>query len=747
MSTTWLSRLTSSHGHRPRLYFTIQGIPHVFQEDSVDVPTALESSLRPRTKLVTSIKQSPRKLPMATRLVEGGTLMLELMDDDEGTLKALFTPRRYRSTYVETTCNIGDTSVDVKATTQFAVGSYAYIGVETMRIDGVTASAFSSVARAQFNSREQKHLGALENGADVFTSPPSWKGRRVYLTSYFKNDDGSTTSDLSRSEGVFVIEKAPKHVGDGKWVIQCSDLSDEFYRRPIGAGLREMQLDMPRVLAFDGANHTLDVGDAAVDQFVVGVQRTQVLMRDEIDQSMCFDLLDVDGSVLEMSVAQHVSVESLNGPHPIKSVRHIAILKDMPAQIALQVLISKLGNQAVDSFDQLPGGARTIEYGPSWRMGAGISQDEVDTAAFLRVGSQSGAFSFVVDGETTVADFLFDFCLHCNCVAYVTREGQLSVRAIASEANDATVDVDHDMLLPRAKLSTEYDEDVIKTRVSFECNYDPITTEFAGVVNFIDGKLMDRYPGEGETLRLSSKTIVVAGYPTGKRSTAYGLQSLSRPTMTLEALEGIMRPIMVSQGRGRAFVSSEWHLDVMQLELGDLANLTVAAPDLEGADVGEGVGGHLARLVEIGPEWDGPFAVATFELLDKPYVIAPACPIESAAGEVLTLSTGSLEAYEPATPGQMFADGSAVQVYDASTGTIDDRTVVSHTDTTVTLNAAPSFVIATPTQTTADMLRAAPQDDADAELTNDDGFDGLDFLYQMPDDENASTVVEVTRWR
>jgi hypothetical protein len=749
MSSTWLTRLTNSHGHRPRLYFTIQGIPDVFQEDRVDVPDVLEDDARPRRKLVTKITQSPTNLDMARRLVVGGTLTLELMDDDAETLLSLFTPRRYRSTFVRADCDLGDTAIAVKSTVAFAADGHAYIGAETVKINTLDPNDFTSVDRAQFGSIEQRHFGTTVDGADVFTSPPSWKGRRVYLTSYFKNDDGTTTADLAREEGVFVIEKAPKHVGDGKWEIQCSELSDEFYKRKIGSGLREVQLEVPTQITSDAPNVLdLEVGNAAASQFVVGDQATQVLLRDDADQALCFYLTDDGSSSIEMSMdpQQATNYDGVGGGagilwgpfHPIKSARHVAILTDSGASIALMVLTSRTGDQTNGAFDRLPGLERAELNGDSWRMGAGILETEIDTGAFIALGDGGGAlWSYVIDGEATVADFLFEFCLHYNCVAYVTRAGKLSVRAIASSTNDATVTVGESMMLGTARVSTEYDEDVIKPRVSINCNYDPITSEFAGTINLLDGKLSDRYPGEGDSLLLSSKTIVVEGYPLGKLRTAAGFQAITRPPMTLTALQSLLRPIMVTQGRGRAFVSSRYLLDVMQVELGDLINLSAPTPNFEGGYVDQ-----LARVVGLGPFWDEACAEATFELLDKPYVIAPAGVCVSAAAEVITLETGTIEADDPATPGRMFADDSAVILFDVSTGTIEDHVVASHTDTTVSLVSAPGFVVAA-----GDLLLPGRQGDADSSLVNDDGFDALDFIYQIPNDENDPDVVEVTRWR
>src|SRR5574337_602391 len=116
MSSTWATRLANDDGHDLRLYFTIQGIANVFQEDSTDVPTTLEASTRPRTKLVQSIEQSETRLNLATRRIEGGSLTIRLTDDDSGTLAALFAPRSYRKGYCTANHSKAVTTLTVKST-------------------------------------------------------------------------------------------------------------------------------------------------------------------------------------------------------------------------------------------------------------------------------------------------------------------------------------------------------------------------------------------------------------------------------------------------------------------------------------------------------------------------------------------------------------------------------------------------------------------------------------------------------
>jgi hypothetical protein len=90
----------------------------------------------------------------------------------------------------------------------------------------------------------------------------------------------------------------------------------------------------------------------------------------------------------------------------------------------------------------------------------------------------------------------------------------------------------------------------------------------------------------------------------------------------------------------------------------------------------------------------------------------------------------------------MFADGWDVEIFDISAAASVVRSVVAHTATTVTLSAAPGFVI----EAGVDFMRIAEQDAA-ISARSTDGYVGTDFVFQMPDDENDGTAAPVTRWR
>lgn len=742
MSTTWAERLEDGSGRDIRLYFTIQGIPHVFQTDVTDVPSTLETSTRPRAKVIKKggIQQSPSVMNIAARRVEGGTLTIELVDDDDGTLVELFTPRRYRASFISANESAGDTTLSISAaSTTIADADFIYVDAETIKVNSVGASSITC-SRGQFGSVATPHYSNTDSGASVFTSPPAWEGRRVYLKSYFLNDDGSTSSALSRAEGTFRIEKAPSQTETGAWVIQCSELSDEFYQKKIGRGLRAVTIDSVLTTAGSTDNtRDLFIGEEAIQQFALGSSTfAQVICKNDGEAASCWNVVDVDtpGETITMG-SQMVANTPAHWGGTV-NVQHVAILDDNWASIMLKVLLSKLGDTANGSFDQLPGTERTSFASGFFQFGAGILEDEVDVLGF-QIAGQAKNGRFVIDGERAVADAMFEFALATNSIPYTTRAGLLSARPLSSSSNATVMTVTESMFMEGSKGAVEYDEDVICPRVDLLCNYDVLTGKYAARFNTFDTELAARYPGKEKTLEIQSKSLCVDGYPFGASRVGSGVQEVvptSASRMTAGGVETFLRQVQVSNGRGRAYLRGRWHMDLLALELGDLVQLQVNAVNLEGATSIN----QLARVVELGPDWNSGAVEASFELVDEVFVVAPACTIASAALAVLTLTLNTPEAAEPLTPGQMFADGAAVQIWDISAGSFVQRTVLSHTDTTITLSSAPGFAI----EADVDLLRVDDQSLA-ADDENDDGFSAMNFIYQMPANENAADFV--TRWR
>ena len=729
-----------------KMFIVIQGISDVFQEDAVDVPDAVVNvagfgtgASRSRRKLIAKVEQSEKKLDLAKRRMIGGSLTVTLIES--GTvLSSLFSPRSRRSAFLNADETAATTTINCSSTTPFASSGSVFIGGETITYATKTGGGtptLNTATRGAFGSEAQPHFGDATQGAGVFMTPPNWMGRRVKLVGYFANDDGTTTTALAQVLGTFRLEEAPAYLGDGKWELRCSDLSDEFAKRKLGSGLRDIEAEY----LIDSGAFLYEVG-ADIDQFVIGGITTHLLATHG-DKATALPIVAVSGTEVEIDI--DISVNLIT-PYTLVgdgTIRHIAVLRDAaPGYLLVYALVSRLGNSANGSYDILPGNARDAFGYDGWRFGAGILAAEVDTASIIALGDLGIDWSFVIDDEIDLEAFLFDFCLATNTVWFVTAEGQLSVKRLNEYAAASMLTVDDDVIIGEPQV--DYDEASIFPRVTLKCNYDPVDREFKATINLIDNELADRYPNNHDRLEIESRSLIVVD--AASRPLVSPLR-LVRPGLPFAAVEGMLRSVQQANGLGRCIVSLRTHLDALVLDLGDLVTLTVDVPDLEGA---ASITARICRVLSLGPDYDQGFVEMTLEVIDALFVIAPAAVIASIAGSTLTLAIGGVELAtgRSTTPGRQFAANWQAVVRDVSGGTSEGVGILSSiTDTTVTVGSLPGgFTIAA-----GDVLTIDTQSVNDGITdANADGYGVDDFTYQMPNDENDvdTSIGEFeTRWR
>ncbi len=751
MSSTFTGRLTGDEGRKLVRYVTIQGLPHLFTTGQAAPPAAVQSDIATRIvmRTVCSIKRAKKKIdPEKLRMV-GGSLEVILNDDAAGTLTALFAHRSRRSSFLITDVDTATASLDVDDSSPFPNNATIYVGGESVVVDTTPdPTVIDLFGRGAWGSEAQPHFGDAENGAGVFLTPPSWKGRRVTLRGYFLNDDGGSTADLAQTLDTFRLEAAPEFIGNGQWKLTCSHLSDEFAVRKIGTGLKEVT-PTHGLVRFD-----LTLTDAAayievesVEQFVVGDFTTYVRAEFDDGSVRIWPLLSVDDALLRIYIDFGGNLVEGSPGHvnmTIKSVRHIALLLDTDiGRNAAMVLTSRLGTAANGALDELPGFKRTTFGGDEWRFGAGILAAEVDVDAFRDVGAGAPIpWSYVIDEEMPLADFLFDFCLATGSFWYVTAAGLLSVKRLAEERVDAVMNVDNGMVIGKASVS--YAEEGIYPRVLLTCNYDAAARDFEGDVTLLDPELADRYPTDDSRLEIETRGIVTMGI--NRRIPGGGAAgTLKRPPALLGDVELLLRRIQAASGRGPAFVSFRGRLPTLQLDLGDIVLLSLDhEPDLEGNAT---ITNRTARVIEYGPDDEKGSVTLVLAILDTLFHVAPASVIAStsngvgAAALTLDLQTTGPEV-SSVTPGRMFGDGWVVRIFDISAGVFFDRQIFTHTDTSLTLTVAVGFVV----EAGVDFVSLQPQDaNHGVTIESDNGFIPDEFLYTM--ERDLQDADPVTRWR
>lgn len=763
MSATFASRLTGSDGRDLRMAIVIQGVPYVFQQGLTSLPDAVvalagygDGSGHTRLPIVGKVEQAAKDLDLQQRRMIGGSLTVELQDDDAGTLLGLFSPRKRRVAFVvvNATTPPTDSLLKVSSAAGIVVGSTIYVGGESFVVVGKDTvpnpdEVEVSPGGAAFGSEGQLHFGTTDQGASVFTSPPSWTGRRVKLIGYFEKEDGTTTADLAMVLDTFRLEEAPKFTGEEGWQLQCSHLSDEFAKRKLGTGLRDVQAG-----DYDDGALTFTIFGGA-DRFVVGGVPTWVRIRGQSASS----IVTVDASIGAVMVTQGrdtamitelVSVASLvitvrgqnlvEGGIPVlrpTDLRHIAILDGVPAGTAiLYALLSRLGAGANHAtYDKLPGKTRTGVADNGWSFGAGIRGVEVDTAAFEAIGNEAVQWSFVIDDEFDVEEVLRDFCVATGSFWLVDRDGLLTVKRLSEERLASSLTINDDVII--GEPTVEFVEQDIAPRVRLTCNWDTVSEKFLAVVNMVDSELADRYPDHHERLELESRGLVVGVGPAPGTHT--------RPSITVGQAEVMLRTLQKQGDRGRILVSCSCHLDAILLDLGDVVTVTVDVPDLEGILIT----GRTGRVLSVGTKTDEGIVDVTFELFEPLLAIAPAAVITGTSGGLAkVVLEASLDG--SATPARMFAAGWFAEQRNSAGVYVDDFTILSIvSDTVVELDHNPVL-------TAGDFLCSIEQANADnSAAVNTDGLGLRDFTYQMPSSEadviagstSSGIANEVTRWR
>ena len=732
MSTTFAGRLTGSDGRDLRLYLTIDGIADVLQEGAIDVPYTFETSTRPRRRLVQTIEQGQAELDLEQRRMVGGSLRVVLVDDFDSTLAALFASRTRRATYVTGTTTAAATTINVSSTTGLPTSGTIYIGGETITYTSTTATSFTGCTRGAFGSTASRHYGGTDQGAGVFTTPPRWVGRRVRLYGYFINDDGTTTTSLRRQLDTFRLEEAPVYIGQGRWELRCSHLSDEVAQRKLGTGLRKIKARPDEAVDDVGTDYVVWTTEGQTGLFrptVSGRYPTYVAVTfqdaDGIAVLRWREANDATASVTQVKTEAEGDLGSIRrvrrGSVP-DELQHWVILRGGDAGSLLLIgLTSVLGDGANGFFDLLPGTDRDTGIGgEELRFGAGVPTAEVDESAILLTGSGVVGWTYLINESISVADFLRDFCLSAEAVWRISRTGQITVQKLSEGTATPTLTVDDDLVI--GEPTVELAEDVIYPRARIRCGYDPLEGDFVDSVAVVDVEMAARYPERGDELELETRALCLS-----RTNVARGIVSYAQ-------LETLVRRAMVDDGRGRLYVSARCLLPALELQLGDVVALDLDLPDYEGATLT----GRQARVVALKPDYDGGVVDVRLQVLETLRLISAGAVIASVAGTTITLLTPSLTSYSSSAPGFDFAVGDTIEIVDVSTGTTQTRVVQSVTTTTIVVTVAPTLT------TPGNYIRNAPSTtNAGSTNVNTYGESWDDFIYQQP----ATGIGLVTRWR
>lgn len=735
MSTTFAGRLAMGEHRDMKLAVVIQGIPYAFTEDPDTVAAGITD--RTNVKVLEKIEVGETRLNMWARREVGGSLTITLMDDADQTLRNIFRPRSRRSTWLAQNLEVGEYTMLVGSVT--GLTSPLYVDGETFSWSSTFGTQILlDLTRGLYGTEQRFHAGGTTNGASVYQYPPSWVGRRVSLLGYFS----STAADVL---GTWRVESAPRYLGNDRWEISCGSVADEIAKLKVGVGIAPAEFDPPYrdpngdlAFALSQASMRYAFPNSSIASYWVRVESpgglrflAQVGL---VAGGTVTVIKDTIGGYYGHKVDKEVEAQ----PGDLWTLTPVFILTGYAvAVMLLQILTSRLGDSTNGSYDNLPGSQRTEWGGPELRAGAGMLSTDIDTDSITDHAQYGIPWTYIIDGEQSLGDVLADFCLATNTVWYIDVSGRLAFRSVATTSNEAGTTIDDDVLIEEPTV--EWLEDETYPRLTVRCNYSPVTGDYETTLNVVDVELQERSRGREESVEIESRSIRITEH--GQPDTV--ARGFALPGIERDAVRDMLRRIQTGNGRGRLMVHTRCTGQLWATSaIGQRVTIGVSsAPDFAGGNTSSLSGIVVGRK----PNYDDGTVDLEIEAQDKLYVIAPCMAVTAISvgpPYVLTLS-GTLTGTGDMDDGvNQFAVGDTVYVWDMSGNTFASRTVTASAWTSVTLSSAPGFAVAV-----GDLVFHPIQTGATSTYTNAAGYTRIDFLYQMPDNENGSGVDFVTRWR
>jgi hypothetical protein len=757
---SFLSSMSQDNSHiRLKLAVRIEGAPFVFVEEVITGATFGDPS-NTYTQLAVidldGVSEGETSIDLEKRAEKAATLDVTLIDDDARTLRGLFAHNARRATTANGTYTTIDAFITVASGAAFSSGGVFYVGSETVKIGTRSGNNFSGCTRGAFGSTAI----AFSTGDSIYSTMPSWQGRRAYLYGYIATAAGVEEEFLLST---WLVDVSPEPTGDLEWRLRLSGVARDVYDRPLYVGIKTVKV-----------GNTIDVtvsGGVAVRQFSTETNGTAslwlgttflpvyVIMTGQVydstldeyyDGAGIYRLYDVDTLNDYFTVGALPEFDSRLVIIP-QTVRMLCALGGSTSSLIPYLLMSSVGTGT--GFDQLPGHASTSFDEVPWRLGAALTANEVDTASFALV--QPSPFFLAIDKEMTVEDLLSEYCLRTSTFTRFNRSGQLTILPMAVRPTTVT-SLTADIIDPETTPSVEHDESALTPLLTVKTTYDPLDGEFKAIFNFADADLLKRYPRNPRRreieLRMSAIDVASAVAANGRALTAWRNPVTVDPG---EFADNIAREVQRGDGGvGRVFVNLAVNFGGLSIELGDavslpatLPNAFSGLPDFEGGTLA----GRTFRVVGRRPDWRRGIVRLRLQLIDAALVVVPGAVIASVAGAVVTLATTGPEA--TAAPELDFWVGAGVKIYDISGMAAGSPTVRSYHGITaiqsapprLTLSGAFAFVV----QNGVDYLVLDPYGSADG--VSSTGYSLIDMATMVgPSGEAASPsppTPSKPRWR
>lgn len=582
-------------------------------------------------------------------------------------------------------------------TNRYANGATVYVDQETITLGTHTGGGtYTGCTRGAHGSQARAH----SKGAIVSSVPRYWYGRRAVVTAVNMQ---TGTSEAQRG-GILIA--SPDWDGFGEFSLSFGDMQTQL-NRSICSGWQSERAVSAAVVDDDtsGARSiTFEVGDArqfsTVADGYVEVRYPDGLIvfkldKDNVDagaNTVEVDLFDlVVGVDRRSGLLSHLGAAETEGIDV--ELRQVEWLEDMPANIALMLMLSDLGDNANSptyGYDTLPGISPALTSGTDdlvqRRMGAAIPESWVDVESFQRVRDSGQPMRLYLNEQTSLLDLLVnEIAPRLGGAITSTRDGKIGFKRFgaATPTPEAAIEslVEIDCV---GEVKASDDETQAVPAAIVECNYDYLGRTFGRRIEVLYQDVTARWENARRRYVWSAKTLQVG---------EAGANRLSSPQMAQTDVEALLDRIYsrVRDGARRITTAIAWHKH-LALTPGTRFRFTHSlVPDFEGNM------GVTARDMEVtGQEIDAETGRVqiTAEELQAGVLIAPAFIVGSWDGGTNTITidtTGAEGDLFDGSPGLDVAKSFTLRIYAGPYGASSVKTVVSSVSATqVVLDSTPS---------------------------------------------------------
>tara|TARA_R110000751_G_scaffold265397_1_gene364500 strand:- start:29732 stop:31810 length:2079 start_codon:yes stop_codon:yes gene_type:complete len=446
----------------------------------------------------------------------------------------------------------------------------------------VPGEGIGLTGRGLYKTSAIAHYGSAQVGERYWTSAPSFTRRRAQLWCGYKDNDG-VIGDLAQI-GTFHLEDAPTYVGENRFELSFSDLSD-FYRNkaiyqnydPVERNMEAFDLFSSYVMPQDNTDG-LRLQKSSTGTTVALAELQSGDGDEEAIGLFPFSYTLSASTIYWPNIAGNINLpDSIaeTSDYAIMSMQQVYAVTGTAMYPVLNLLLSNTGTLE-NPYDILPGKNADAYYGPEFKMGAGLTLSDVDEDSFIDIFArlQLLPWSMVLSSEITVGELMTWLCFTGRLFWKVNADGKLAVRPFNLQAtpNDEliTKTLDTGNILASTSHEAGLSEDGAASTYTVTSNYN-----FQGTpdltVNFTDFEAKKRFPhSDGEVLydcpflRMSG----TMGARTG------GLSIGGGSPVPFETVQFAVRRIMKTKEDGMMTTTVECAWSAVEIDVGDFVRLT-----------------------------------------------------------------------------------------------------------------------------------------------------------------------------